>query len=43
MRPQTVKADLPSDYNVRVCLQNQFIEYMSQLKSMIIISLVFEH
>ena len=43
MRPQTVKADLPSDHDVRVCLQNQFVEYMNQLKSTIVVSLVLEH
>ncbi|KAH9013977.1 hypothetical protein EDB85DRAFT_1843349, partial [Lactarius pseudohatsudake] len=33
MRPQTIKADLPSAHDVKVCLQNEFVRHLDELKA----------
>ena len=35
MRPQTIKNDLPSAYNVNKCLLNEFVEHLNELKTTI--------
>src|ERR1700678_4438447 len=38
MRPQSNTSDLPSSYDVKVHLHNQFVEHMKELKDDIIVS-----
>ncbi|KAM6489238.1 hypothetical protein JOM56_015408 [Amanita muscaria] len=38
MRPQTIKADLPSAYDVKICLQNEFVRYLNELKATVAVS-----
>ncbi|KAF8696454.1 hypothetical protein AX14_001593 [Amanita brunnescens Koide BX004] len=35
MRPHTIKSDLPSDHEVRKCLQNEFARHLNELKAKI--------
>ncbi|KAF8256514.1 hypothetical protein EI94DRAFT_1645154 [Lactarius quietus] len=38
MRPKSTSADLPSSYDVKVHLHNQFVKHMRQLKAEITVS-----
>ncbi|KAF8336705.1 hypothetical protein F5887DRAFT_891161, partial [Amanita rubescens] len=38
MRPQTIKADLPSAHDVKTCLQNECVDYLNKLKAKITVS-----
>ena len=40
MRPQTIKADLPSAHDVKICLQNEFVDHLNKLKATIMVSRV---
>ncbi|KAF8198601.1 hypothetical protein BJ912DRAFT_801757, partial [Pholiota molesta] len=37
MRPKTTTADLPSSYDVKVYLHNEFVKYISELKKSIMV------
>jgi len=39
MRPKSTTADLPSTYDVKVNLHNQFVKHMKTLKEEIIVSI----
>jgi hypothetical protein len=44
MRPQTIKADLPNAYNVKMCLSDEFAMYVKELKATISVGPVpWEH
>jgi len=42
MRPKSTTADLPSSYDVKVHLHNEFVKYMKDLKESIIVSGFYE-
>jgi hypothetical protein len=43
MRPQTMKADLPTAYGVKMCLLNEFVDHLNELKATITVSPVQLH
>ena len=43
MRPQIIKPDLPSAFNVKMCLSNKFAMNMNELKAMISVGPVWEY